>query len=362
MNRGPSFWTCKRGNKYEAGWRDSSGQYHSKRGFLNRTQALNFARTHALVAWDIISGIPNNEKDISEAVEAFCTRPGVKENTHNLNRYHLEAFIRGLKLKTTRQLTRVNVNRWWVVLRTDGAGSTKGVNRGRAHNEGGQSLGLRIIRTFCYYCLANKWVSEIPFGKGVLQAIKPPKTESKGKYLTEEDRTKFLLVDPRYEVDKHLYRAKILVLYNGLRISQVWGIQKSHFKAPDQLFVPGIKQQSDKWISLHPRAAQALQEALLCSDPASDRIFTYWPHIEAMRNAVRKHNLRVGLVGVRFHDGKHTFISGLMEAGWSLPDVIAASGNSPSTIMTYAHSNKKRVAAKLKSFEFTDVASSQTLA
>ena len=75
-----------------------------------------------------------------------------------------------------------------------------------------------------------------------------------------------------------------------------------------------------------------------------------------MRLSVRKHAQRVGLKGIRFHEAKHTFVSGLLDAGWSIPEVIEASGNSASTIMTYAHANKKRVTAKLKAFEFPETA------
>jgi len=359
MSRSPSSWVCKRGAKWEAGWRDGNGRYHSKSGFLSKAQAAIYAHKQGFTAWNQVAGVPTLDKNIHEALDEFCTRSGIKDVTHNLNRYHLLPFIENLGLKTTRHLNRHTIQKWLAIVRTEGVGYAKGRNRGRAHNEGGQAIVLRIIKAFSYFCLANKWVSEVPFGKGVLQPIRAPRTESKGKYLDAEDREKFLSINPRYEVDKHLYRASMLGFFSGLRAMQVWGIKKTDFKAPDQLFVPGIKNQKDRTITLHPKAAEALQEALKVADPNSDRIFSYWVDVEAFRLSVRKHCKRVGLKGIRFHDAKHTFVSGLMDAGWSVPEVIEASGNSPSTIMVYAHAHKKTVTAKLKAFEYPEAKSAE---
>jgi hypothetical protein len=58
MARGPSYWAIPRGKKWEAGWRDNYGRYHSKSGFLNRAQAKNFAHAQALLAWNMVAGLP----------------------------------------------------------------------------------------------------------------------------------------------------------------------------------------------------------------------------------------------------------------------------------------------------------------
>jgi len=129
---------------------------------------------------------------------------------------------------------------------------------------------------------------------------------------------------------------------------------KDQFQIRDQLFVPGIKDQLGRTITLHPKTAQALKEELSVADPKSDRIFTYWGDVDAFRLSVRRHAKRVGLKGIRFHEAKHTFVFGLFNAGWSLPEVMEASGSSISTIMVYAHAHKKNLAAKLKAFEFSD--------
>ena len=48
----------------------------------------------------------------------------------------------------------------------------------------------------------------------------------------------------------------------------------------------------------------------------------------ATREAVYKEVKRERLHGVRFHETKHTGISGLLDAGYSVPEVCKISGNS----------------------------------
>src|SRR5207248_2759746 len=67
---------------------------------------------------------------------------------------------------------------------------------------------------------------------------------------------------------------------------------------------------------------------------------------------VYKKAKRERLHGVRFHETKHTGISALMEAGYSIPEVCKISGNSYRTIAHYAHVNEQRVFEKWKAFEY----------
>ena len=55
---------------------------------------------------------------------------------------------------------------------------------------------------------------------------------------------------------------------------------------------------------------------------------------------------------MRFHETKHTGISALLEAGYSVPEVCKISGNSYRTIAHYAHVNEQRVFEKWKAFEY----------
>ena len=47
-------------------------------------------------------------------------------------------------------------------------------------NPGGQSLSLRILRTFCRFCRKKKWLASYPF-----ENFKIPKSEFVGRYLSE---------------------------------------------------------------------------------------------------------------------------------------------------------------------------------
>lgn len=118
------------------------------------------------------------------------------------------------------------------------------------------------------------------------------------------------MINPRYEVDVHLNRALTFGLYSLLRISQVFRADWAQFQAPDQLWVPGIKGQEGRWITLHPKALDAMGRPR-----ESGQIFARWETLDAFREAVHKKAKRERLGGVRFHETKHTGISALLEAG-----------------------------------------------
>jgi len=297
-----------------------------------KSLAEEFARKMALEACQVRAGQSVAGKDIRIALEAFLAREDVKENTHDLNRRHLDTFIAHGKLRVVEDLTDDVVNNWLGHLKAKGC------------NPGGQSLSLRIVRTFCRFCRKKRWLSIYPFDD-----FKIPKSEFVGKYLTEEERGRLLSINPRYAVDLFLNRALTFGLYSLLRISQVFNADWSHFKSPDQLWVPGIKGQDGRWITLHPKAVGAMAEPM-----PTGQIFHHWETLEAFREAVYKKAKREKLDGVRFHETKHTGISALLEAGYSIPEVSRISGNSYRTIAHYAHVNEQQVFEKWKNFEYSD--------
>lgn len=329
----PSYWTFRRGKKWHSGWRDEHGHCHSKVHSIGAGRALAYhhARRMALEACQVRAGQPVRGKEIRTALEAFLTRQDVKECTHDLNRRHLEALVHHFALRSVDQMTEDLVHEWLGHLKALG------------YNPGGQSLSLRIIRTFCRFCRKKRWLSSYPF-----EDFKIPKSEFVGRYLTEGERAKLLSVNPRYEVDVHLNRALTFGLYSLLRISQVFHADWRHFKASDQLWVPGIKGQEGRWITLHPKALAAMG-----TPKESGPVFDRWETLPAFREAVYKKAKRERLYGVRFHETKHTGISALFEAGYSLPEVSRISGNSYRTIAHYAHVNEQRVFEKWKSFEYS---------
>jgi len=332
----PSFWAFRRGSRWHSGWRDERGRCRSKAHVAGSGKVLaqEYARKMAIEAVQVRAGQTIRGKEIRIALEAFLSREDVKSSTHGLNRRHLEALIVHLKLESVDELTEELVHNWLGHLKAIG------------YNPGGQSLSLRILRTFCRFCRKRKWLLHYPF-----EDFKIPKSEFVGRYLSEEERTKLLSVNPRYEVDQHLSRALTFGLYSLLRISQVFNADWSHFKNPDQLWVPGIKGQDGRWITLHPKAL-----AVMGPPRESGRLFDRWQTLEAFRESVHKKAKREKLKGVRFHETKHTGISALLEAGYSVPEVCKISGNSHRTIAHYAHVNEKRVFEKWKAFEYGRVA------
>jgi integrase len=295
-----------------------------------KSLAIEYARKMALERCHLRAGQPVSGKDIHVALEAFLSREDVKECTHDLNRRHLQALLDRFNLKAVEELTEDLVHDWLRHLKALG------------YNPGGQSLSLRILRTFCRFCQKKKWLTAYPFDD-----FKIPKSEFVGRYLNEEERAKLLSIDPRYEVDEHLSQALTFGLYSLLRISQVFHADWSHFKAPDQLWIPGIKGQEGRWITLHPKAL-----GVMGAPKPSGQIFDRWQTLEAFRESVYKKAKREKLHGVRFHETKHTGISALLESGYSVPEVCKISGNSYRTISHYAHVNEQRVFEKWKAFEY----------
>jgi integrase len=328
----PSYWIFRRGSKWYSGWRDERGQCRSKAHVIGASKDLarEYARQRALEACQIRAGQSVPSRHIQEALEAFLSRENVKTCTHDLNRRHLLAAIGYLRLRRVEELTEVRVHQWLGHLKASG------------NNPGGQSLSLRILRTFCRFCVKKKWLTVYPF-----EDFKIPKSEFVGRYLSESERQKLMSIDPRYDVDIHLNRALSFGFYSLLRISQVFHARWEHFKAPDQLWVPGIKGQDGRWITLHPRALAAMG-----MPREAGPIFARWETLEAFREAVYKKAKREKLRGVRFHETKHTGISALLEAGYSIPEVCRISGNSYRTIAHYAHVNEQRVFEKWKEFDY----------
>jgi len=328
----PSHWVFRRGPKWHSGWRDENGGCRSKAHPIGAGKALaqEYARKMALEACQVRAGQPVGGKDIRLALEVFLSREDVKDSTHDLNERHLEDLISHFRLQKVEQLTRELVNDWLGHLKSIGS------------NPGGQSLSLRILRTFCRFCHKRNWLATYPF-----QEFKMPKSEFAGRYLNDEERRKLLSINPKYQVDHYLNRVLTFGLYSLLRVSQVFHADWSHFKAPDQLWVPGIKGQQGRWITLHPKAIEAVG-----APKNAGRMFDRWETLAALREAVYKKARREKLYGVRFHETKHTGISALLEAGYSIPEVCRISGNSYRTIAHYAHVNEQRVFEKWKAFEY----------
>lgn len=327
----PSYSVRKRGKKYEACWRNHLGKSQG-RTFLTHAQALAYARNKAIEAGNVIAGIGIAKQEIRVALKAFLRREGIQDNTHDLNRYRVNDFIKITKVSMVHEITEDTINKYWRTLKK------------RDANPGGQNHNLKIIKAFCNFCRRKKWLPEWPFGED----FKMPQSEFEGKKLTGDEIEKLLFIDPTVEADIHLNPIFTFGLYSLLRISRVFEADWTDFTAPDQFRVKKMKGEAeDRVITLHPKAIAAMGEV-----KAIGRIFTFWPTLSGLRSAIYSKVNRAGLHGVRFHETKHTGISALLEAGYSPAEVSEISGTTQQTIINhYSHANKKPTFDKWMKFD-----------
>ena len=148
------------------------------------------------------------------------------------------------------------------------------------YNPGGQSLSLRI----CAHILPVLLQEAMARRSIPLTSSKSPSRSSSGGICPTRNGPNSFRSIRAIRVDRHLNRALTFGLYSLLRISQVFTADWSHFKAPDQLWVPGIKGQDGRWITLHPKAL----EAMGASKGVRDRFLTTGTRLPAFREAVYK--------------------------------------------------------------------------
>lgn len=314
--------TRKRANgRYQARWCDSEG-VQSLGGFLSKAQAETHALNKAKEALNVMVGLAVFRKPIADARQGFLDRR-TKENTRALNQRRLDEFLAAMpEIKDTSQLTRNLIDRYAGLLARAG------------HNSGGQEHHLRIVRAFCNFCVAQKWLVESPFTD-----FDMPKSDYEGRALNSEEWDRMVqpsrIPNQYKEVDWWLNRAFRLGYSGVLRISQVWKLQPKDFRAPNELWVEGIKDQEGEWKLLRPEAVAILQE-LLPGALLRGRFFHYWASVESMRNSVEDKARRVGLAGVRFHDVcKVTAVSDLAAKGYGPADLEHIANTSKRVLIEY---------------------------
>lgn len=343
----------KPSGKWEARWAIDGGKVKGK-SFLSKEQARKYASDQANGLLNCAVGLTVTKKATAEALSDFLGR-SVDESTTELYERRLTEFFAafphepGGDVRPLPAITYINqlsddayINRYDKILVANGA------------NPGGRNHHLRIVRTFCRYCVKKKWLAVYPF-----EDFKMPQSEFEGRPLAPGDFD--LMAGPSKihgnqhdlaETDLWLGRAFRLGRGTMLRISSVWGLTPKHFRAPDQLWVEAIKGQDPVWITLHPDALAVVLE-LLPGRSENQRLFDYWGSVEAMRNSVADKARRVGLPGIRFHDVcKVTRVSELAAAGWSPAAIAHVSNTSIKTLMThYIKADRKRSFAEYANFK-----------
>lgn len=318
----------KPSGKFEARWSDESGQARGK-SFLTESQARNYAFNRAKEILDGATGLAVPTKDIRDAVTEFIGRY-TDQGTVAIYSRHLDTFLDAHPQVTrTGHMSKTIFETYNVTLEREG------------HNSGGCRHILKSLKTFANYCLEKGWLRVNPFFK-----FRLPRQEFEGRALNPEEYARMISIDPQYEVDRWINLALRIGNPSMLRISTVWGLVAEDFQAPDRLRIRAIKEQPGVWTYLHPEAHQALLELLICAVP-NQRLFSYWPSVDSMRQSLRKKASRVGLKGVRFHDAcKVTRVTELDAAGFGLGKIAALSNTSKATLAKHYIKADRRAAFK----------------
>lgn len=331
----------KPSGKWEARWADESGKARGK-CFLTKDQARKYASDRANGLLNVAVGLTVNQKDIREALAEFLAR-SLNAKTTALNERRMTTFLAfASSVKFCNEITEAVINSFDNALRASGA------------NPGGRQHVLKIVRAFCKFAMRKKWMVTSPFFP--FGDFKLPKSTYQGRALTPKEFADLISIESRYPVDVHLNRAFRLGRATMLRISQVWKLTPEDFRAPDQLYVDGIKGQPPEWKPLHPDALEVLNELLPLTQPGQ-RFFSHWGTVEAMRNSVEDKARRAKLAGVRFHDaGKVTRVSELADAGWSPAKIAHVSNTTAKTLVAhYIKADRNQSFAEYKSFQRTDL-------
>lgn len=378
--------------KQKARWVGEDGKIKSKT-FLTKPQAEKYAWDQANGVINTMLGLAVSNKDLDKAIEEFL---GVqrKPNTNALYERRLREFKASLpELKRVGQLTDTMIHRYHGILITQG------------HNAGGQSHHLRIVRTFCRFCVGKNWIAKSPFSNGPIP-FKMPTSDYEGRALLPEEfermisltleqpievypefdrrrqsyRVRYLLPTGRRvevagnikdpaeagriasnkaaelqaagigrprdvrEVDIWLNKALRLGKETMLRISQIWGLRAKDFKEPNELWVSGIKGQDGEWKLLRPEAVAIVRELLSGRQP-EERLFSYWSNVASMQSSVQRKAELVGLKGVRFHDAcKVTRVSELDASGMGLGDLSEVSNTTKRVLSEHYIKSDRRKA------------------
>ncbi len=332
-----------RNGQWEARYSDESGKVKGKL-FLTKSQAQKYAWDAANGTLNAAVGLTVPKKSLEEARDSFLAR-SLDPKTTALNERRVNEFLDALpdiattlrraKFQYTGQITDEVINEFDKIL------VLKGCNPGGRHHV------LKIVRAFCKYCMDKKWIGDYPF-----KGFKMPKSQFEGRLVTREE---FALLCSRGwsggnqhsesewgggsnqygDVDVWLHRALRFGRETMLRISQVWELSPVHFRAPDQLYIRGIKGQDGVWITLRPAAADILREIQNDLKPG-ERYFNYWSTVESMRASVHDKAIRVGLKGIRFHDAcKVSRVSELDAMGTGLGKISELSNTSKKTLSAH---------------------------
>lgn len=260
---------------------------------------------------------------------------------------------------------------------------TKALEGGRVDKKGGLSpRSVALILGIVHHALKDA-VREGILGRNVAEAVEPPQVKRKEFKTLEPAQVNKLLEATK---DSPYHPVFFMAIWTGMRRSELLGLrwgdvnaspaqtvvtvaQTLHeLKSGELIFESPKTDRSRRQIVLPPKAAEFLKEhreaqeaarAKVELPPLDDTVLVFsWPDGRPMRPsnvgaAWRDATKDAGLKGIRFHDCRHGFATGMLKAGVHPLVVSRMLGHSSIgiTLDIYSHPDLDLQAAAGKNFE-----------
>lgn len=187
---------------------------------------------------------------------------------------------------------------------------------------------LSHLRTFFRWCMNRGWM-----GKNPLDFMKLPKSNKRGRVLTDEEVNTALSIPPR-----KIALAFTLLLNSGMRKGELLALEKKRVivRPPGEPSTArfdslGTKNRKAKVVILNEAARAAVIEAM--ADSQTEYVFDVGA--DTLDKWIWKVSEFIG--PVMLHDFKHTFCTRWMERTGDFSGLQKMTGNSAASLMCYLH-------------------------
>ena len=198
--------------------------------------------------------------------------------------------------------------------------------------------GLQVLKKMFNIAIGEGFTTENPVRQVKLF---PEKDNIKERILTEEEEPRLLEACVDY-----LRPVVITALHTGMRRGEILALDWARVDLEKRLIkVTNTKTDRPRWIEINATLLEVLRRQRI-ANPTSELVFAS-PRTGRLLNGIRKAFVRAckqaGIVGLRFHDLRHTFASRLIEKGVDIVTVKELLGHS-TIILTqrYTHSRNEQ--------------------
>jgi len=280
--------------------------------------------------------------DFRKALEEFTTRDNVQDNTLESNAYIMDTFAKmNEKVKRLEDITSDLLIGWKKKLKKAG------------YADGTVNMQTSLIRIFLNWCVKRDYLPKNPCPDKYVH-----KYAKTGHYYTLEELDK--LTTPIAAIKPQQAKSDVLLIcaikiaaHQGIRLSQVWGIEMKHYKpSTNRLWTKGIKGAPDKEVMCHQVTVEAIKEAAKVSGVETGRVFGNWGMPEAMGLAFRRKCAELKIVEGDFHDLKHTCVSRLEEQGFTPSEMEDITNTTRAALSHYTHASEERLRVKFEKFGY----------